>query len=175
MDIFLLFDTSGSMDGEGIASVKRAVKQIANEIVDMSIHRVGIIYFANYSNIAVNLTNSPSALIQASQKLQASGATYAKHAFEIAFNELSKTNRRKVVIMLTDGQIHDDSDVIGLSRLMRRANIRIIAIGAGNSDNDALKEIASVRDDGEPDVYPIRNISQLSATFKTIINSLMSF
>lgn len=174
IDFEFLFDTSGSMSGSDIRAVQKAIKNMVNDMLDMSLHRVGIISFNSkgcHSEITA-LTKDKASIVREALKLRAEGTTYAADALELASKKLRSSTNRKVVIIFTDGGLHDPDMTQKSAYEAKKMNIRIIAVSSDRHAVKDLEKIASLRDDGKPDVYYINDINKLSDTFGTIINSL---
>ena len=174
IDFEFLFDTSGSMSGSDIQAVQKAIKNMVNNVLDMSLHRVGIISFNSQGNQkeVIGLTKDKASIIKESLKLEAEGTTYAADALEMANKKLSSCSNRKVVIIFTDGGLHDPDLTRAKADKAKKAGIRIIAVSSDSYAIKDLQKIVSLRDDGKPDVYYINNINELSDTFGNIISSL---
>lgn len=118
VDIMLVLDESGSMDGEPLTSIKEASKQFI-DIIDESTNNgtitgtlgggstIGIVKFDTDASFILppGLTTNTLDLKNAIDTLSAGGFTCHGCAFKVAresFNPLS-TNK-KIIIMFTDGQ-----------------------------------------------------------------------
>lgn len=179
MDIFLLIDTSGSMgyplDNPAIDNVKKAIKKLVTKMVDMSVHRVGLISFDGVSNKRCELTHDANKIISSTKKLATSGGTNAAGAYKIAEDEFKKSRSKScVVIMLTDGEVFDEKETSAKAFEMQKNNTTVITIGEGSSVNRSfLKKIASPIDNNKRHNYNIANMGELENIFQTIIASLM--
>ena len=178
-DLYLLIDASGSMaypkENPAIENVKKAIGRLVNQMVDMSVHRVGVISFAsNYKSICT-LTHSKKDIMTGVNKLYASGGTNASGAFRFVLNSAESVKKRKsVVIMLTDGDLFDGNETAILARKMKENNITVVTIGEGSDVNHKfLKSISSVSSDGKPHNYSINTMDELGDIFQVIIDALI--
>ncbi len=130
LDIVLVLDVSGSMDGpmgnrdktKRIDALKNAVKGFITKVAENNPataenpvgHRISIVKFAKNSDIVKHLTDvstGESELNTAVDQLSTGGATRADLGMQQAKDELKKNStdqsRDKVVVMFTDGSPND--------------------------------------------------------------------
>ncbi|MGN0677246.1 MAG: VWA domain-containing protein, partial [Ruminococcus sp.] len=176
MDIFLLIDSSGSMEGSKINSVRKAIKLLLTDMIDMNISRVGIISFDETHKVISKLTSDKEYIINKTKEIITGGGTCPSSGFEEAYKQLkaTRTQKKQAVIMLTDGVVFSCDKLLtkNACQKIRDSGMRLITIGAGADINkDFLEEIAS-ENNGRKDMYTISNMEQLASTFRQIINSL---
>lgn len=178
-DLYLLIDTSGSMaypeKNPAIENVKKAVGRLVNQMVDMSVHRVGVISFASNFKPICSLTHSKKDVIAGVDKLQASRGTNASGAFNYVLKAVeSVKNRKSIVIMLTDGELFDENATAKSAKKMKEKDITVVTIGEGSDvNNDFLRNISSVSDDGKTHNYNINTMDELGDIFQVIIDALI--
>lgn len=169
MDLILLMDTSGSMSGEPLRDAKIASRALINELVDLSINRLGLVSFADNARVLNALSQDRAALLRAVDALDANGMTYMEAALRSVDKELKDDKRKKVIILVTDGYDSGNKDATDrFGDELKDKNIRIITIGAGSGvDEGFLKKLAS-----PDDYYKINDMSELRKTFETVISGL---
>ena len=169
LDIVLVLDTSGSMSGQKLTSLKNAANNFidatadANEGLDQSDQsRISIVTFASGSNVRQQLNYVTDQNAQQYKNtirgLSASGATWAEAGLETAQNQLNSHPRQdaqKVVIFFTDGQPNHgngfDNEVaaeaVNTAHAMKQSGVTIYAVGVMNGAD------ASVTDDDDFNEY----------------------
>ena len=169
VDFVLLLDTSGSMDGTPMQEAKNACYALVNEIIDLSVHRLGLISFDNNVSLIYSLGNNRKELCNRIKNISADGGTYMFPAFRMAENALNNSTNNKVIIMVSDGQPFDPAETLTKARHLERNGTKIIAIGVGNSINKTfLRNLV-----GSGLYYTIKNMSKLEETFRTAIPAIM--
>lgn len=173
MEIFLLIDTSGSMESD-LESVKDACKKLIDTI-DLKQSKIGIIQFKGrgQSSVVSELSSNGNQLKESLYRLDAYGGTAVAEAFKKADERFRySADHRSVVIMLTDGEVRDTDEAVDIARSMKNKGTEIISIGANSEyDKDFLRRISAEKG-GVKEVYEIKNMSMLTETFETIANSL---
>lgn len=169
LDIVLVLDTSGSMAGQKLTSLKNAANNFidatadANEGLDQSDQsRISIVTFASGSNVRQQLNYVTDQNAQQYKNtirdLSANGATWAEAGLETAQNQLNSHPRQdaqKVVIFFTDGQPNHgngfDNEVaaeaVNTAHAMKQSGVTIYAVGVMNGAD------ASVTDDDDFNEY----------------------
>ncbi len=169
LDIVLVLDTSGSMAGQKLTSLKNAANNFidatvdANEGLDQSDQsRISIVTFASGSNVRQQLNYVTDQNVQQYKNtirgLNANGATWAEAGLETAQNQLNSHPRQdaqKVVIFFTDGQPNHgngfDNEVaaeaVNTAHAMKQSGVTIYAVGVMNGAD------ASVTDDDDFNEY----------------------
>ena len=169
VDFVLLLDTSGSMDGTPMKEAKKACNALVNEIIDLSVHRLGLVPFANHARLAYPLGNNRDDLRNRIQCISTDGGTNMLPAFREAENALKGSTNSKVIIMVSDGQPFDPDETLIKARNLEKLGIKNIAIGVGNNINrNFLRDLA-----GSGLYYTISNMNELEDTFRTAIPAIM--
>ena len=169
VDFMLLLDTSGSMDGMPLKEAKKACNALVNEIIDFSVHRLGIVAFETQSNLVYPLGNDRQLMNANIERISAGGGTNMRSAFLVAEKELSGGTNAKVIIMVSDGEPFDPDETMRKVSSLRNKGVRIITIGVGNRVNKAfLKQLA-----GDGLYYTINNMNELEGIFRTAIPAIM--
>ena len=177
VDLMLLLDVSGSMDSDDVYQAKRASLKLVNEMIDLSVHRMGIISFESYANLLCHLTHDKNQLRQIIEGVHTTnGLTNMPDALEKSETELRNSKNEKIILMMTDGipcthagYPSDNGDTLRLSRMLSGKGFQIYAIGVGNgTDIDFLKQMADNKN-----ALAIDSMSKLADAFKSVMNSIM--
>lgn len=179
LDIVLVLDTSGSMQGQKLNSLKNAARSFIsataeeNDGLDISKQsRIAIVSFASGSNVRQNLnyiTNqNEQQYINSINRLTASGATYAEEGLEEAQSQFANNSRsgaKKVVIFFTDGEPNHSNgfdnevaaDAVNTAYDMKQNDVTIYAVGVMNgadasvTDDDGFNEYMNGVSSNYPD------------------------
>lgn len=165
IDFMLLLDTSGSMYGRALSEAKKACKALLDEMIDFNIHRMGLVTFDSTAHKLSGLSKDKEMLKSYVSDISASGGTDMVSALQFAYDELNKSKKEKVVIIVTDGYPNSIVGTLDFAAKLKFANMRIIAIGVGSGiEFDFLKHLAGIND-----AYKLNNMSELRNTFKEVI------
>ncbi|ADU21319.1 vWA domain-containing protein [Ruminococcus albus] len=142
MDIALVIDSSGSMTWNDPKNLR---KDAAKEFVDKlsSIDEAAIIDFDSSSKINRNLTSNRTLLYSAIDDIDSSGGTSLTAGVSKGLEALSKSNDKKIMILLTDGKGPYDKS---LTTQAINAGVTIYTIGLGTNndiDQPLLNSIAT--------------------------------
>ena len=69
LEVILVLDKTGSMAGAKLEALKAAAAELVEQIMDGENVRVGIVPFAQYVNIGLDLRNEPGFLVPAEQEV----------------------------------------------------------------------------------------------------------
>ena len=146
-DIYLIIDTSGSMDDEGkLDNAKNAANKFVDSI-DSDANQIGLAVFADGANI-LSKTNDSINLKNQIQSLHAFGATATGDAIKIVAETLQSEGRpdaSKIILLLSDGMTTAGMDPIDATRIAKQNNVTIFTVGYGNdADSNTLDTIASM-------------------------------
>ena len=140
-EVVFLVDVSGSMGGHPTEKVKEAMRHFFR--LSKPNDTVQVITFAGYANklferpVAATKENVHRAL-NFTQQIQAGGGTEMLKGIRMVLNEPVDPERVRIVVMLTDGYIGNEAEII--AEVGRRAGdqIRFWAVGIGSSPNRFL-------------------------------------
>ncbi len=144
LDVVLVIDTSGSMEGTPIADAKAAAKAFAGSLEASD--RVALINFAGAPGVASTFTSDARALDSAIDGLAAGGSTALYDAVVLAARSFgSEADREKVVVLLSDGG--DSASGNTLSSATQAvsgadAHVYAVAIASLGADSAALRSLA---------------------------------
>ena len=107
-DIVLVFDVSGSMEGEKLEKVKEDASELINYVLDKDEdNKVGLITFASESRIISPLTNNKEELFEIINSISTEDSTNYYLAYksieEILSDYNKETGKDLVVLFMTDG------------------------------------------------------------------------
>lgn len=159
IDIVFAIDQSGSMKSNDPNYYRiKATKRFIEEM-DENKNRAGIVTFDNYGYIKNVLSNDKTELLDTIKYLKyANGSTYMAKGLEKSISLFNEADRRKVIILLTDGQASDNPDYQVDQATRNNIIINTVALGSG-ADEDALQQIAK---DTKGGYFYINNGNNLS-------------
>ena len=132
--IGLLFDTSGSMEGERLASLKKTTELLIH--AKPAAYALSLVTFHGESEILVEHETDPTRLLAAVAALHASGGTNLQTGI-LSLKSVEERHPMDTVLLLTDGDITSGvSSVKGIASLLESAlpakpPVHSIGIGAG--------------------------------------------
>ena len=167
-DIALVIDVSGSMCGYPLDKAKEACNMMVSDMIDLNIHKVGLVEFESYANTLSYLSNDKQLLQDAISRLSCKGGTDIADGLRETREEVfARATNSKLTILVTDGG-SSESPAISQAETMKQNQIRVVAIGVGDGVNESLLEqIAS-----NGDYYQIDSIDELETIFQKISSSL---
>lgn len=152
LDIVLLIDTSGSMQGSPIKQVKNSLKKVLSEKPDGD--RIALVTFADEAEIVSDLTDNPQTFLDNIDKLEGSGLTNLNEGMVQAGKLLTKsTARGKCILIFSDGQPTCRPILpVRTAKILKRKNITLMSIAYGTIDIEYLKKIV-----GKQNIIDARN------------------
>lgn len=147
LNLCLILDRSGSMEGRAIATVKQAAQRLIERLSPGD--RISIVTFNHKANVLVpnQEIQDLSSLRIPLQTLEATGGTAIDEGLRLGIEELAKGKKDAVsqVFLLTDGENeHGDNDrCLKLAQLATSYNLTLNTLGFGDSWNqDILEKLA---------------------------------
>jgi Ca-activated chloride channel homolog len=153
VEIIIAFDISNSMMAEDIKPnrLQRAKQSVINLLGNLYGDRIGIILFAGESFLQLPLTTDYSAakllISTISTDLIPTQGTAIGSAIEMAMDSFSDTETNKVLIIITDGENHED-DALGKAKEASEKGIFINTIGMGSEHGGPIPEYENSRRTG---------------------------
>jgi len=150
VEIIIAFDISNSMMAEDIKPnrLQRAKQSVINLLGNLYGDRIGIILFAGESFLQLPLTTDYSAakllISTISTDLIPTQGTAIGSAIEMAMDSFSDTKTNKVLIIITDGENHED-DALGKAKEASEKGIFINTIGMGSENGGPIPEYENDR------------------------------
>jgi Ca-activated chloride channel family protein len=178
-NIFLVVDTSGSMEGEKMAAAQAALREFMAQIKGDQ-ERVGLVEFGStVNNIAAldELANNRSQIDSSIDLLQAYGNTALLDGVRTAYVRLQQINdpeRINAIVVMTDGRENNSLTTLReLQREIERGNsqgvpVVIFAIAFGeDADYDVLRAIAETSGGQvrQGDLNTIRQLYRLLSSY----------
>lgn len=178
-NIFLVVDTSGSMEGAKIEATRAALRDFLSQIKNDE-ERVGFVEFASsvhYVEELAPLGENRGRLEAAIEAMTASGGTALLDGVQTAYRRLQRlgdTERINAIVVMTDGR--ENSSAVSLPRLVREIQqgnqagvpVVIFAVAFGeDADYDTLRAIAEASG-GQVrtgDLETIRRLYRLLSTY----------
>ncbi len=140
--VFLLIDVSSSMTGQPLVEAQTAAREFLSKC-DFTTMEVGLISFSTLVSLQASATSNVRRLHAAVHRLEAEGSTNLTDALEMVRGQLVSDDRKRYVIILTDGYPDAGESAVEQAMAVRRAGIEIVAIGTGDADREYLRRLAS--------------------------------
>jgi molecular chaperone DnaK (HSP70) len=140
--VFLLLDVSSSMTGQPLLEAQTAAREFLSKC-DLTTMEVGMISFSTLVALQSNATSNLRRLHAAVHRLEAEGSTNLTDALEMARGQLIANDRKRYIVLLTDGYPDAPESAVEQATGAREQGIEIVAIGTGDADRDYLRRLAS--------------------------------
>ncbi|QLH77229.1 VWA domain-containing protein [Halosimplex rubrum] len=168
LDVVFVLDSSGSMDGTDPQDLRAtAAKRFVSALIDGD--RAAVVDFDSSARVRAPLTTNRDTVNQSIDALNQVGGTNIEAGLETALDEFetnSNETRRKVAVLLTDGQDYGNADDIRqVARDADDRDITINAIGFSNANAALLQYVANTTDGSS---YFADNASQLPRVFSRV-------
>jgi len=159
VDVVLIMDRSGSMEGDKIEDAKDAAQKFVNKLddqLDKSAHvsftygGISCVWFGHdcHAELDQELTYDKDLVIQAIEEIIAGGPTGIGEGIYTANQELEENGRAgipSVEVLLSDGMENVGKDSLEMAQDSADNDIVIYTIGLGDEiDEDRLKDIANI-------------------------------
>lgn len=147
LNLCLVLDQSGSMEGQSLATVKQAAMRLIEKLEPGD--RLSIVTFNHKAKVLLpnQVVTNPATLKIPLQTLEASGGTAIDEGLRLALEESAKGKKDAIsqIFLLTDGENeHGDNDrCLKLANLATSYSLTINSLGFGSYWNqDVLEKIA---------------------------------
>jgi Ca-activated chloride channel family protein len=147
LNLCLVLDHSGSMNGRPLETVKQAAHRIVDSLSPGD--RIAIVMFDHKAKVLVpnQVIENPASVKVEINKLKASGGTAIDEGMRLGVEELAKGKQETIsqIFLLTDGENeHGDNDrCLKLAELAANYNMTLSTLGFGDHWNqDVLEQIA---------------------------------
>ena len=147
LNLCLILDHSGSMNGRPLETVKQAAHSIVDNLSPGD--RLSIVVFDHKAKVLVpsQIIENPAEIKVEIDRLKASGGTAIDEGLRLGIEELAKAKKDSIsqAFLLTDGENeHGDNErCLKLAKLAASYNLTLSTLGFGNHWNqDVLEQIA---------------------------------
>jgi len=140
--LYLLIDVSASMTGPPLEEAQTAAREFLAKC-DFTTMELGLISFSTLVALQAQATSNVRRLHAAVHRLEAQGSTNLTDALEMARGQLIANDRKRYIVILTDGYPDAPESAIEQALAAREQGIEIVAIGTGDADRDYLRRLAS--------------------------------
>ncbi|NEP43709.1 MAG: VWA domain-containing protein [Okeania sp. SIO2H7] len=147
LNLCLILDRSGSMEGRPLETVKEAAGQLVDRLKGGD--RLSVVAFDHRAKVIVHnqAIDDPTDVKRKINKLRASGGTAIDEGLKLGMEELSKGPKDSIshVFLLTDGENEHGDNIrcLKLARVAIEHKVTVNSLGFGDDWNqDVLEEIA---------------------------------
>lgn len=145
VDYMILIDTSGSMAGEKLDTVKAAATKLIGRLTSRD--RAAVISFSTNATVDQSLTNDNSLLISSISGLQAQFGTNYAPPLRLAEKEFAASTKYKGLIFLSDGKSdfsETPEEIINITDDLARSGVCILTISysLGGQESPLLEQMA---------------------------------
>ncbi|MGB3508266.1 MAG: VWA domain-containing protein [Microcoleaceae cyanobacterium] len=176
LNLCLILDHSGSMEGRPLETVKQAAEQLVDKLKEGD--RLSVVTFDHRGKVIVpnQIINDPTSIKREIHKLKSSGGTAIDEGLKLGIQELDKGQKDAIsqIFILTDGENeHGDNDrCLKLAKLATDYNMTLNSLGFGDDWNqDVLEKIA---DAGGGTLAYIQRPEQAIEEFGKLFNRIQS-
>ncbi len=162
VDLVLVIDRSGSMNGPRIEAAREAARAAVAQLPEDG--AVALVPFDSQPLPGVALTRDREALERAIEGLRAAGGTDIHAALQAALRALGASDAgARHVLLLTDGQSAEDG-ILETVRAIRASGATVSAVGLGPDVNRRLLETIALEGAGRS--YVVLDPTRLPAVFR---------
>ncbi|MFM7369238.1 MAG: vWA domain-containing protein, partial [Sphaerospermopsis kisseleviana] len=153
VNLMMVIDTSGSMEGDRLQAVKNSLRIAAQSINPGNY--VGLVAFSDRPQQILPLapfnTQQHKRLLAAADSLIADGETAMYDGMIVGLSELmerQKTdpNGRFYLLLLSDGEVNTGLRFNEIANVLKYSGVRFYPIGYGEVNQNELQEIAKLRE-----------------------------
>ena len=146
IDLYIAVDVSNSMNAQDIvpSRLDRSKQAINKLISDLQGDRLGVIIFAEKAFVQLPITTDYAAakmfLASVNTSSVASQGTAIGEAITLAMNSFADDERSKAIIIISDGEDHENEAAMSAAKEAAKKGIRIYTIGMGLPDGAPIPE-----------------------------------
>jgi tight adherence protein B len=170
IDVVLVLDTSGSMQGAPIAAAVQAAQTFLDD-AGPSV-RIGLLTFADKAKILTPITGDHAAASRALNKVATGGNTSLFDAVAAAARMFSATDQHNIVLLTDGGDTTSTFSLPSAIDAARKAHAAIFSIGLKTPETDvASLQKLSVATDGQYVAAATADLTQVYQQILTVLNS----
>ena len=146
IDLYIAVDVSNSMNAQDIvpSRLDRSKQAINKLISGLQGDRLGVIVFAEKAFVQLPITTDYAAakmfLASVNTSSVASQGTAIGEAINLAMNSFPADERSKAIIIISDGEDHENDAALSAAREAAKKGIKIYTIGMGLPDGAPIPE-----------------------------------
>jgi Ca-activated chloride channel family protein len=146
IDLYIAVDVSNSMNAQDIvpSRLDRSKQAINKLISDLQGDRIGVIIFADKAFVQLPITTDYAAakmfLASVNTNSVASQGTAIGEAINLAVNSFADDERSKAIVIISDGEDHENDAAMDAAHDAAKKGIRIYTIGMGLPDGAPIPE-----------------------------------
>ena len=139
--IYLLIDTSGSMNGS-MHKVENAAMGFLGDL-DLTSSKIGVVAFNSSTKMISQPTNSYKEIVSAIKAVTANASGGTNEPLSYMLSNFGALDEKNYIIVLTDGEWNGANNAIASSQKLKNQGIEIVAVGIADANEAFLKKIAS--------------------------------
>ena len=146
IDLYIAVDVSNSMNAQDIvpSRLDRSKQAINKLISELRGDRLGVIVFADKAFVQLPITTDYGAakmfLASINTNSVASQGTAIGEAINLAMNSFADDERSKAIVIISDGEDHENEAAMNAAREAAKKGIKIYTIGMGLPDGSPIPE-----------------------------------
>jgi Mg-chelatase subunit ChlD len=140
--VYLLLDTSGSMEGQKLVQAKRGAINFAEDARSKG-YTGGLIQFGSTVTYLCEPQHDISVLNQYLERIYADGSTNMTDAILLALQKMSDRKGYRAMVIVTDGMPDSQETALDAAQEAKANGIDILTIGTDDADSDFLAKLAS--------------------------------
>lgn len=176
LNLCLILDHSGSMNGRPLETVKQATQRIVDSLSPGD--RISIVVFDHKAKVLVpnQVIENPAGIKVEINRLRASGGTAIDEGMRLGIEELAKGKQETIsqAFLLTDGENeHGDNDrCLKLAELATHYNMTLSTLGFGDHWNQDILE--TIADAGGGTLSYIQRPEEAASEFNRLFTRIQS-
>lgn len=144
VDIMIMIDSSGSMDGNPIIEAKRAAMDDFVRQLDMSHSYITVLEFADSTKVHCRWENDTNAVRRAISNITVGNVGYGTDdPLDAHLSSFRSNECPRIAVVLTDGEWGNQNRAISAAERAKRDGVTIYGIGIGEANESFLNKISS--------------------------------